>query len=85
MNIKKAFDYSQTIIDALPNLLSSFIACLDNLLQADLLSVEFRADGATQKVVVMEDANLPDIAWIIPNRHLFADIRGQGGIQIVAA
>src|SRR5262249_40619448 len=61
------------------------IARLDDVLETDRLAGQFGADRAAEECVGMEDADLGQIAWVIADDHLLADVSCQCQVEIPEA
>ena len=56
-----------------------------DVLEGDGLTGVLQADGPAEESVMVEHPDFGKVAWIIANGHRFADLGGQGGIEIAQA
>ena len=63
----------------------SAIAGAEDLTERNCLACKLGADRAAEEPVLVENAHLAEVAWIVPQRHGFSDVCGQGRGDITEA
>jgi len=52
------------------------------ILQANRLPGQFPADRPADEAVLVEDADLRQVTWVVADDHLFADVGGEGQVEV---
>lgn len=74
MDGEQAFHDRRTVVQPATQLPPPVIARLHDIFKGDGLAGKLLADRSAHKVVLVVDTNLGHVAWVVPDRHILADV-----------